>query len=138
MIGQRKTPALKGMGQDWNLLGIKSHKIRADSIYAGGMYAEQYKSGRQWIGIQWPPSLAGKNSIDNDVMPLAIWPRWSAQGAIRIAVRNNLVEVEAHSPNRIVTEPVSAAHRDLAVAEDRFADATGQSMHPWSNNGHLQ
>src|SRR5215472_11656150 len=68
-------------------------------------------------------------------MPLTVLRLRFAKRAIGIAVQNNLVEVEAHPPNRVVSKPVAAADGAFRISKNRLADTTGHAMNPRPHQG---
>src|SRR5262249_28859012 len=98
------------------------------------MRTEQNHACWNRIRIQRPSSLPSQNAINEHVVALAIlWSR-IAQRAVGIPVKHNLVEVEAHAPDRIVAKPVAAADRTFGVPKHWFTCSPRNPMQPRSHN----
>src|SRR5579864_5775824 len=97
VIGQWKLLAPERTRHNRNFVWIESHQVCASRVDARRIRSEKDYPGGDRIWIQGPSSLPGKDSIYQNVMPLAILTHRGTQGSIRVAVQNQLIQVEAHS-----------------------------------------
>src|SRR5512143_1987883 len=58
-------------------------------------------------------------------MSFAIFRPRFANLAVSTAVEHQLVEVETHSPDRVIAEPVSTPDHGFSIAENRASDPAG-------------
>src|SRR5258708_462609 len=123
-------PATKSLPNDWNAFRIKAHQVSTSCIDAGGMNAKHHDSRGHGVGVRRSASLAANDAVDKHVMPLAILRRRRAKRPVRLAVHYELVQVEAHSPDRIVAPPVAAADHFLGIAEDVRSHTLCPAMKP--------
>src|SRR5579863_9673899 len=109
MIGKRKAARRERMTHDGDSFRIETHQDRASCVDAGCIDTENEQARGDRVGIHRPTALASYDTVNKTVVAPAVLLGWLADRAVRISIKRQFVQVETHSPNRIVARPVAAA-----------------------------
>src|SRR5437870_3519691 len=83
---------------------IETHQPSTDKVDRDRIRARQHNARRLRPRVEWTVSLAPHNSVDDAEEPPL---RAVAKRACRARVEENAVEIESHSPGRVVSVPVA-------------------------------
>src|SRR4051794_15038251 len=114
---------VEGLAHDRDALRVEAHHEGTGGVDTCGVHAEEHHAGTYRIGVHRPASLAGNDTVYQCEVALPVLRGRGAKSAVRVSIEDQLVEVQAHSPHRVIPVPVPAPDHALGVAEDVLASA---------------